>query len=102
MSGFLNKVGDMAKSAAATTSELAKQAADKGSAAVEVARINGKIREERNSIDEVKKQIGQKIYQAQQRGGEFGPEIEKLCGAIEAGEASIASLELEIKHIKES
>ncbi len=87
---IFNKLGDIAKSAS-------KSAGD----AIEISKLTAKIRAEKASIDQVKIDIGEIIWQQYADGEELTAALAELCEKIKDGLAAIEILENSIASIKE-
>ncbi len=98
---IFDKAVDFAKNAAAVTGEAAVSAAEKTQTAIEITKINAKIREEKDAVERCKANIGSYFLQKLEAG-----ELEDLY-LIEAGkevqarEQKIRDYEAEIAGLKE-
>ena len=100
MAGFFDKVAGAAKSAAAATGEMAKNAAEKGQDMVEITKINNRIKEEEGEIAEAQKTIGQIMLARFSNGGEIDDQIREICEGINKRVSVIDGLKDEIDRIK--
>ena len=82
--------------------KFAKTAADKTSNMVEVTRLGAKIGAQNESIAKLKAQIGEFYWSKYAAGETCDSALEDVFREIEAGLAQIASLEAEVRAIKES
>lgn len=58
MAGFFDKAMDVAKSAATVTGDVAKKAAERTQDTIEISKINGKIKDEKEKIQKLQSEIG--------------------------------------------
>ena len=86
---FLNKVSNLAKSAADKTGEM-----------VEVSKLNLKINECRGRITANKTQIGEYYWKKYESGEALDSEAMEICAQIKAENETIDQLNSEIQRIK--
>ena len=98
---FFDNVKEGAKNIGEKVSGAAKTAADKTTEAYEVARLKSAINSEKNSIADIKKEIGNLIYDEFTTGKELPLNVSELCLRIKEHLDKIESLEAEIKAQKE-
>lgn len=89
MAKFLDKIGEMAKSAADKTNDL-----------IEQSRLNSKINGEEAVIAELKEQIGNFYWQRYAKGEQTDNEIKEWCEAIKVSQATIAATRKELGDMK--
>ena len=82
--------------------KFAKTAADKTSNMVETTRLGAKIGAQREGVTKLKERIGDFYWAKYAAGESCDPALEDVFREIEAGMAQIASLEAEVRVIKES
>ena len=78
----------------------AKSAKDSASTAIEVGKLNLKIKGENDSIEQFKVQIGDLLWAQFLEGTVTDPQVIALCESIAAANANIEALEQEIAAIK--
>jgi len=88
---FLNKVGNLAKSAT-----------DKAGEMVEVTKLNTKINESKGKITTSKTQIGEYYWKKYESGEGLDDEVMEICASIKAENDTIDQLNNEIQRIKGS
>ncbi len=89
MSIFLNKLGDIAKSAVDKTGEM-----------LEITKLNSKITTEQSKIAGYKAKIGEYYYEQMCNASDAPAEIVEYCGMIKSSLDEIASLQLEVESLK--
>lgn len=92
---FLNKLNNVARSAAKSAAELANDAIGSGKVAM-------KIKREELLIEQQYKKIGEYFYKKRSAGMEMPAELEELCVAIDISLATIKELEEEREEYKDS
>lgn len=81
-------------------SEGVQDATEKASELVEVQKLNSAITKEKNAIDEVKQQIGDKIFSLYQSGEQMPELLTADLQAIGVHLQTIAGLEVKIREVK--
>lgn len=81
-------------------SATAKTAGDKANTAIELGKLNMKIKSESASIEQFKAQIGDLLWSQYLKGTVTDPQIVALCESIAAGEENIAGFQAQIDSIK--
>lgn len=90
MTGFLDKVGNMAK-----------VAADKTSDAIEVTKLNSKISKEKDQIKAIKLEIAERFLAAYESGELQDEYVAEKSKAIAVCEENIEAINKEIEMIKD-
>ncbi|AMJ41082.1 hypothetical protein [Anaerotignum propionicum] len=90
MTGFIDKVGN-----------LAKKAADKTGDMVEIGMLNSKIGAQRQNISSMKERMGGIVFEQFRQGIELSEELTQFCQQIEEIEAAIAKMQKDIQDLKE-
>lgn len=93
--GFFDKAKEFAKDACDAGAELAKTAAEKTQTAVETAKINSKIREEKEAIEKIKIDLAEYILDKFAEGIYTEEYILKANDAIAARQRNIDAFEAE-------
>ena len=78
----------------------AKSAKESASTAIEVGKLNMKIKSENESIEQFKCQIGDLLWAQFQEGTVTDPQVIALCESIVAANASIEALQQQIEELK--
>lgn len=78
----------------------AKSAKESASTAIEVGKLNMKIKTEMGSIDQFKCQIGDLLWAQFQEGNVTDPQVIALCESIVAANANIEALQQQIEELK--
>ena len=78
----------------------ARSAKETANTAIEVGKLNMKIKGENDSIEQFKGQIGDLLWAEYQEGNVTDPRIIALCESIAAATANIASLQQQIDVLK--
>lgn len=78
----------------------AKNAKDSANTAIEVGKLNMKIKSENDSIEQFKCQIGDLLWAQFQEGTVTDPQVIALCESIAAANASIEALQQQIEELK--
>ena len=78
----------------------AKSAKESANTAIEIGKLNLKIKGENDSIEQFKGQIGDLLWAEYQEGNVTDPRIIALCESIAAATANIASLQQQIDVLK--
>jgi len=86
---FLDKLGS-----------AARNLGDKAGGAVEIAKHNGKIKEEEKAIAECLRQIGELYYGLHKAGEDLPEQAAALCAQIDGRGAAIDEAKAEIERIK--
>lgn len=81
-------------------SNFAKNAADNTKDMLEVSKLNGKISQERNKIEQHKKELGEYVWKQHEEGAKFDEVAEIILNGITECNEAIAKLEAEIAAIK--
>lgn len=97
---FLDKLQEVAKTVGEKTSETMKVVGDKTSEAVEVTKLKAKISQEKSAVLDVKKQIGELVWNKYSEGEQMPEEISALCVSIKAHMDVIAQTESDIENVK--
>jgi cob(I)alamin adenosyltransferase len=90
MTGFIDKVGN-----------LAKKAADKTGDMVEIGMLNSKIGAQRQNISSMKERMGGIVFEQFRQGIELSEELTQFCQQIEEIEAAIDKMQKDIQDLKE-
>ncbi|WP_312070276.1 hypothetical protein [Anaerotignum propionicum] len=90
MTGFIDKVGN-----------LAKKAADKTGDMVEIGMLNSKIGAQRQNISSMKERMGGIVFEQFRQGIELSEELTQFCQQIEEIEAAITKMQKDIQDLKE-
>ncbi len=78
----------------------AKSAKESANTAIEVGKLNLKIKSENDSIEQFKAQIGDLLWAQFQEGTVTDPQIIALCESIAAAEGNIEELQAQIEELK--
>lgn len=78
----------------------AKSAKESANTAIEVGKLNMKIKSENDSIEQFKCQIGDLLWAQFQEGTVTDPQVIALCESIAAANASIEALQQQIEILK--
>ena len=78
----------------------AKSAKESASTAIEVGKLNMKIKTEMGSIEQFKCQIGDLLWAQFQEGNVTDPQVIALCESIVAANANIEALQQQIEELK--
>ncbi len=97
---FFDKLQEVAKTVGEKTSETMKVVGDKTSDAVEITKRKAKISQEKSTILDVKKQIGELIWNKYSEGEVFSEDITALCESIKEHCDVITEVEAEIESLK--
>lgn len=81
-------------------SAAAKTAKETANAAIEIGKLNLKIKSENDSIERFKGQIGDLMWAKYQDGGVEDPQVAALCSSIAAANESIEELNRQIAELK--
>ncbi len=81
-------------------SAAAKQAGDKANTAIEIGKLNMKIKSENASIEQFKAQIGDLLWAQYKEGKVTDPQVIALCESIAAANGTIEELEAKINGLK--
>lgn len=98
---FLDKLGGIAKSAGEKAAEAAKIAGEKANTAIEVGKLNVKVKSEENEIDNIKLALGQLVWEQFLAGDELREDLSQLCREIRSHQEVIAGLRSQISELKE-
>jgi hypothetical protein len=99
LSGIAKSTGDLASDVAKSAGNLAKNAGDKANGALEISKLNTKIKTEKTNIDNEYAKLGAYYYAKHSSGESLDAGAEEFCTAIDAANAVIAGLEAEIAAI---
>lgn len=97
---FFDKLQEVAKTIGEKTSETMKVVGDKTSDAVEITKQKAKISQEKSAILDLKKQIGEMIWNKYSDGEQVSDDIAALCVSIKEHYDLIAAAEAEIENVK--
>ncbi len=97
---FLDKLQEVAKTVGEKTSETMKVVGDKTSDAVEITKRKAKISQEKSAILDVKKQIGELVWNKYSEGEQMPEDVDALCVSIKEHLAVIDETEKEIENLK--
>lgn len=78
----------------------AKSAKESANTAIEVGKLNMKIKSENDSIEQFKGQIGDLLWAQFQEGTVTDPQVIALCESIAAANANIEALQQQIEELK--
>lgn len=78
----------------------AKSAKESASTAIEVGKLNMKIKSENESIEQFKCQIGDLLWAQFQEGAVTDPQVIALCESIMAANQNIEALQQQIEELK--
>ena len=78
----------------------AKSAKESASTAIEVGKLNMKIKSENESIEQFKCQIGDLLWAQFQEGAVADPQVIALCESIAAANENIEALQQQIEELK--
>jgi hypothetical protein len=97
---FFDKLQEVAKTIGDKTSETMKVVGDKTSDAVEITKQKAKISSEKSAIADVKKQIGELVWNKYSEGETVPEDVAALCATIQEHLDVIAGAEAEIENVK--
>jgi hypothetical protein len=97
---FFDKLQEVAKTISDKTSETMKVVGDKTSDAVEITKQKAKISSEKSAIVDVKKQIGELVWNKYSEGENVSEDIVALCATIQEHLDVIAKAEADIESVK--
>lgn len=97
---FLDKLQEVAKTIGEKTSETMKVVGDKTSDAVEITKQKAKISQEKSAILDLKKQIGELVWNKYCEGENVSEDIAALCTSIQEHMDVIAKAEADIEGVK--
>lgn len=97
---FFDKLQEVAKTIGEKTSETMKVVGDKTSDAVEITKQKAKISQEKSAILDLKKQIGELVWNKYSEGEQVSDDIAALCSSIKEHYAVISEAEAEIENVK--
>ena len=81
--------------------ELAKNVGDKTSGLIETSRLMGRARSQESAVAELKKELGQYVYEQYLNGESFDEEAIERCADIKAGEEAVEEIYAELQRRKE-
>lgn len=97
---FFDKLQEVAKTIGDKTSETMKVVGDKTSDAVEITKQKAKISSEKSAIADVKKQIGELVWNKYSEGENVPADVAKLCETIQEHVDVIEKAETDIEKLK--
>lgn len=97
---FFDKLQEVAKTIGDKTSETMKVVGDKTNDAVEITKQKAKISQEKSAITDVKKQIGELVWNKYSEGENVSEDIAALCATIQEHLDVIAQAEENIEAVK--
>ncbi len=97
---FFDKLQEVAKTIGEKTSETMRVVGDKTSDAVEITKQKAKISQEKSAILDLKKQIGELIWNRYSEGEQVSEDIAALCESIKEHYSAISAAEAEIENVK--
>lgn len=97
---FFDKIQEVAKTIGEKTSETMKVVGDKTSDAVEITKQKAKISQEKSAILDLKKQIGELVWNKYSEGESVSEDIAALCTSIQEHLDAITKAEAEIEGVK--
>ena len=100
LSDIAKSAGDLATDAAKNVGNLAKNAGGKANSALEIGKLNQKIKTEKNNIENEYTKIGAYYYAKHAAGETLEAGAEEYCAVIDAANAAITGLEEEIAAIR--
>ncbi|MCR5742934.1 MAG: hypothetical protein K6F92_04285 [Lachnospiraceae bacterium] len=95
-----DKTVEVAKAVGEKTSEAAKAVGDKTNETIEVTKLKSKISSEKSAIADIKKQIGELVYEEFTAGGSYSEGVAALIASIKDHESLIAKAEADIEATK--
>lgn len=98
---FLDKLSSIAKTAGEKAAEAAKIAGEKANTAIEIGKLNVKVKSEENEIDNIKLALGQLVWEQYLAGDELREDLSQLCREIRSHQEVIAGLRNQITELKE-
>lgn len=98
---FLDKLSSIAKSAGEKAAEAAKIAGEKANMAIEIGKLNVKVKSEENEVDNIKLALGQLVWEQYLAGDELREDLSQLCREIRSHQEVIAGLRNQITELKE-
>ncbi|MDR1605448.1 MAG: hypothetical protein LBS10_11805 [Gracilibacteraceae bacterium] len=91
---FMDKLGEIAKTAGEKAGDLAKSATEKAGDLAETAKLNSQISGQRKKIAEIKEELAEHYWRRFKSGEELGDEQAiSLCKLIALSEDEITALE---------
>lgn len=78
----------------------AKSAKESANTAIEIGKLNMKIKTENDNIELFKTQIGDLLWARFQEGGVDDPQVTALCESIAAANATIETLQKQVEELK--
>ena len=98
---FLEKLGAIAKTAGEKAADVAKTAGDKAGTALEIGKLNVKVKSEETEIDNIKLALGQLIWERYLQDPAMGEDLAQLCREIQNHQNIIAGLKDQIVLLKD-
>ena len=98
---LLDKLGAIAKTAGEKAADVAKTAGEKANTAIEIGKLNVKVKSEETEIDNIKLALGQLIWEQFLGGAELSEDLSKLCREVQNHQNIIAGLKDQITNLKE-
>lgn len=98
--GFLDQLGDVAKSIGKSAGDFAKQVGDKTNDALEINKLNTKISAENVEIEKEKKKLSDALFERFSRGEDIPQEVKEFCENIKSHLINIDGFKEEIEKVK--
>ena len=98
--GFLDQLGDVAKSISKSAGDFAKQVGDKTNDALEINKLNTKISAENAEIEKEKKKLSDALFERFSRGEDIPQEVKEFCENIKSHLINIDGFKEEIEKVK--
>lgn len=98
--GFLDQLGDVAKSIGKSAGDFAKQVGDKTNDALEINKLNTKISAENAEIEKEKKKLSDALFERFSRGEDIPQEVKEFCENIKSHLINIDGFKEEIEKVK--
>ena len=95
--GFLDQLGDVAKSIGKSAGDFAKQVGDKTNDALEINKLNTKISAENAEIEKEKKKLSDALFERFSRGEDIPQEVKEFCENIKSHLINIDGFKEEIE-----
>lgn len=97
---FLDKLGNIAKTATDKTGDFIRTASDRTSDMLEINKIKSKISGVERSIADEKFKLGDYIYAQSRQGLQLDEQAGGICAAIQSAEGEIAAMQAQIEAIQ--
>lgn len=98
---FLDKLSSIAKTAGEKAAEAAKIAGEKANTAIEIGKLNVKVKSEETEVDNIKLALGQLVWEQYLSGDELREDYSQLCREIRCHQEVISGLRNQITELKE-